>query len=231
MEVRLVGVTGRRSGARGRRSLTQQPDRAAESQDAPKCRRPVTVDGRALALQGAGRPADLTCHVGHRGACAETVGDLAQLRQRPGRRLVRRVVGRQCGGQLDQRSVMPARDAQLGQRNPAVAQLGRRCTEQPGQRTWTKSQAHERVSASRVDERSRVRPGDDDPAGHPDEIHAAVGQHPDRLGRPVHDPRTLDELAEPRRRREFAVAHFREVTAESATPRRRSRCPARPAGA
>ena len=66
----LVLVVNQASSAgTGRKFYNDDPlTREPESQDASKCRRPVTVEGRALALQGAGRPADLTCHVGHRGA-------------------------------------------------------------------------------------------------------------------------------------------------------------------
>ena len=98
----------------------------------------------------------------------------------------------QGGGQLDQRAVPRAPDAEVGQRNAVVAQLSCGDAEQTGQGARPKPQAHERFSTPRIDERSGVRTGDDDAARHPDEIHAAVGKNTDRLGRSVHHPRAFD---------------------------------------
>ena len=56
VQVRLVGVAGRRGHACRRRSVVQQPDRAPEPQDAPQRRRPVAEHGGALALQRSARP-------------------------------------------------------------------------------------------------------------------------------------------------------------------------------
>ncbi len=189
----------------------------------------VAEYGGALALQRAARPSDLARHIGHDGTRFKAVGDVVQLVKRPGRRLIRGVGGCQCGGQVDQRTALRACESKVGQRNTAVLQPGGGNAQQPGQRPWPKSQSHERFSTARVDERSGVRPGDDDAAGHPDEIHAAIREHADRLWRSVHHPRAFDELAQPRWRREFAVPHPREVTGGWATPCRRSRCPPQPA--
>ena len=231
MQVGLVGVAGCRRDARRRGPVVQQPDCAAEPQDAPQRRGPVAVNGGALTLQRAARPTDIAGHIRYGRAVFEAVGDVVQLAKRPRRRLLRRLVCGQGSGQPDKRAVPRTLDAEIRQQNTAVAQLRCRNAEQPGQGSWSKPQAHIRFSTPRTDERGGVRTGDDNAARHPDEIHAAIGQNADRLRRSVHHPRAFDEFAQVRRRWEVAVAHSSDVTAEWARPRLRRRCPLRRAGA
>ena len=161
VQVRLVGVTG---GRRPRPPTTLRRPTAGRRGGIAGCAAASQARSRRRRRTGAAECGSTTrSRAPHRSRRRppKAVGDVAQLGKRPGRRLIRRLVGSQCGGQLDQRTVLRACEAQVGQRHTAVAQLRGGNAQQPGQRAGPKPQAHERFSTPRVDERGGVRPGDD----------------------------------------------------------------------
>ena len=66
-----------------------------------------------------------------------------------------------AAGQLDERAMSVTHHPHLIQRHSAVAQLSRRYTQQAGERTGPKTQAHKRFSIPEADERRGVGSGND----------------------------------------------------------------------
>ncbi len=59
VQMGLIGIAGPCGDRAGAQAGAEQPDRAAEPEDAAQRRRPVSVDRRALPLHGPVRPADM----------------------------------------------------------------------------------------------------------------------------------------------------------------------------
>ena len=239
---RGTGGAGRRSrrGPRPRRARRRRRSSASARRKRSTRRsvgRPVAEGGEAAPVQGAGGPAERVGGVGGRGArgtaaprpradpgsgappgsrAASAVRTAAGL---PGRRSPRRRGARAPGA---------ARPAARGRRAGRAAGMSSRAGSTPG---WNRRPVAATPGRARVRVRRGVRAGDEQLRAGPDEVHAAVGEHVDHLGRGRRrrGPHALGEPAPARRHGLLAVTQDATVAPPpSATAARNERT--RPSG-
>ena len=221
-QVRLVGVPGP-GGDLGRgHAGPQQGDRPTEPQHPAQHRRPVAERGEAAAVQGAGGPAEVVRGLRGRATARQPPRGRAQPgfgrgTGEPGREGGEDRRGRCAGGQC--RDAAPGEcGVQRVQRNARVTQGRSRHVEQRGQNPGKEPQPARRDARPPLERvRRGVRPGDEQLRAGPDEVHAAVGQHVDHLGRGRRrrGPHALGEPAPPKRHGVLAVAHGTDGSAHA----------------
>ena len=173
-------------------------------------------------MQGAGGPAEVVRGLRGRATARQPPRGRAQPgfgrgtgepRGEGGEDRRRRYAGGQC------RHTAPGEcGVQRVQRNTRVTQGRGRHVEQRGQNPGKEPQPARRDARPPLERvRRGVRPGDEQLRTGPDEVHAAVGQHVDHLGRGRRrrGPHALGEPAPPKRHGLLAVAHGTDGSAHA----------------
>ena len=125
---------------------------------------------------------------------------------------------RRCAGGQCRHTAPGECGVQRVQRNARVTQGRGRHVEQRGQNPGKEPQPARRDARPPLERvRRGVRPGDEQLRAGPDEVHAAVGQHVDHLGRGRRrrGPHALGEPAPPKRHGVLAVAHGTDGSAHA----------------